>query len=31
VQELREREKAAWLDDIWGVPDDRADTGSAAY
>lgn len=31
VTEMGEREKAAWLDDVWGRPDDRADIGSAAY
>jgi hypothetical protein len=31
VTEIGEREKAAWLDDVRGRPDDRADIGSAAY
>jgi hypothetical protein len=31
VTNMGEREKAAWLDDVWGRPDDRADVGSAAY
>jgi hypothetical protein len=31
VTEMGEREKAVWLDDVWGRPDDRADIGSEAY
>ena len=27
VTEMGARDKAAWLDDVWGLPDDRADFG----